>query len=71
MSERKLQNIIEMVNRNCDRLRVNYDEHTDYSQIKSFVLLDIINKLESVRSDWADLKTPLTRLEIFDERFKK
>jgi len=71
MSERKLQNIIEMVNRNCDRLRVNYDEHTDYSQIKSSVLLDIINKLESVRSDLADLKTPLTRLEIFDEHFKK
>jgi len=62
MSERKqLENIIELVEKSCARLRVGYDEHTDYSQIKSFILLDIINKLESVRSDLADLKTPFRR----------
>ena len=55
---RQLENIIELVEKSCRRLHVNYDEHTDYSQIKSFILLDIINKLESVRSDLADLKTP-------------
>jgi len=72
MSERKqLENIIELVEKSCARLRFNYDKHTDNSQIKSFILLDILNDLGSVSSGLADLKTPLTRLEIFDEHFKK
>ena len=68
MSKRKqLDNIIELVEKSCARLRVGYDEHTDYSQIKSFILLDILNDLGSVSSGLADLKTPLTKLEIIDE----
>ena len=72
MSERKqLENIIELVEKNCRRLRVNYDEHTDYSQIKSFILLDILNNLESVKSGLAGLRLPLTKLEIINESRKK
>ena len=72
MSERRqLENIIELVEKSCRRLHVNYDEHTDYSQVKSFILLDIINNLESVKSGLADLRLPLTRLEIINESRKK
>ena len=72
MSERKqLENIIELVEKSCRRLHVNYDEHTDYSQVKSFILLDIINNLESVKSGLADLRLPLTRLEIINANRKQ
>ena len=64
---RQLENIIELVEKSCRRLNVNYDEHTDYSQINSSILLDIINNLESVRSGLANLRLPLTKLEIFNE----
>ena len=64
---RQLENIIELVEKSCRRLHVNYDEHTDYSQINSSILLDIINNLESVRSGLANLRLPLTKLEIFNK----
>lgn len=48
MSKLKLQMMRRDIERCNNRLRVNYDEGTDYSQIKSFVLLDIMNNLESV-----------------------
>ena len=48
MSKLQLQTMRRDIERCSNRLRVNYDENTDYSQIKSFVLLDIINNLESV-----------------------
>lgn len=48
MSKLQLQMMRRDIERCSNRLRVNYDKNTDYSQIKSFVLLDIINNLESV-----------------------
>jgi hypothetical protein len=48
MGKLEIQMMRRDIERQSNRLRVHYDEHTDYSKIKSFVLLDIMNNLEKV-----------------------
>ena len=55
--EKQLRNIIELVEKNCQTLHVNLDTDTDYTQIRSSVLLDVINNLESVRCGLSGLTT--------------
>ena len=67
--EKHLRDMLEKVENIINRLSINLDD-TDYSQIKSSILLDICNQLSSVQSGLHCFKSTLTKFEILQENIK-